>query len=98
MKFKRRPENSPERLDELQYLLYNLYIQNINKENFVEEPKTNLIIRIPVALKMQLESCAADADLTASQVVRSLIREYVKKNYSGDLFAQEKKKRRAAKK
>lgn len=54
---------------------------------------TNLIIRIPVALKQMLESCAAEQDLTSSQVVRGLIRDYVKKNYVGDLFVEEKPKR-----
>lgn len=53
---------------------------------------TNLIIRIPVALKQMLESCSAEQDLTSSQVVRGLIREYVKKNYVGDLFMKEKPK------
>lgn len=59
----------------------------------IKEPMTNLIIRIPVAMKQMLESCAYDQDLTSSQVVRSLIREYVKKNYAGDLFVQEKPRR-----
>lgn len=59
----------------------------------IKEPMTNLIIRIPVALKQMLESCASDQDLTSSQVVRGLIRDYVKKNYVGDLFVQEKPKK-----
>ena len=58
----------------------------------IKEPTTNLIIRIPVHLKAQLESCAADADLTSSQIVRKLIREYVEKNYQGDLFMDVKQK------
>lgn len=59
----------------------------------VKEPMTNLIIRCPVALKQMLDSCAQEQDLTSSQVVRALIRDYVKKNYVGDLFVEEKPKR-----
>lgn len=59
----------------------------------IKEPMTNLIIRIPVAMKQMLESCAAEQDLTSSQIVRGLIREYVKKNYAGDLFVTEKPKK-----
>ncbi len=60
----------------------------------IKEPTTNLIIRIPVQLKAQLESCATDADLTSSQVVRKLIRDYVAKNYQGDLFIDIKNKKK----
>lgn len=41
-----------------------------------------------------LESCAIEQDLTSSQIVRKLIRDYVKDNYSGDLFAIEKPKQK----
>jgi hypothetical protein len=60
----------------------------------IKDPTTNLIIRIPVQLKAQLESCAIDADLTSSQVVRKLIRDYVAKNYQGDLFIDVKNKKK----
>lgn len=59
-----------------------------------KEPMTNLIIRIPEQLKRMLESCATEQDLTSSQIVRKLIRDYVKDNYIGDLFAEEKPKRK----
>ena len=58
----------------------------------IKEPTTNLIIRIPVQLKAQLERCAADADLTASQIVRKLNREKVETEYKGDLFMDVKQK------
>lgn len=60
----------------------------------MNEPQTNLIIRIPTTLKQMLDSCSAEADLTTSQLVRSLIRDYVKKNYVGDLWQEEKPKKR----
>ena len=52
------------------------------------EPMTNLIIRIPEQLKMMLQSCADEKDLTSSQIVRGLIRDYCKANYVGDLFVE----------
>jgi len=60
----------------------------------IKEPMTNLIIRIPVQLKTMLESCAQEQDLTSSQIVRSLLRDYVKKNYVGDLFTEEKPRKK----
>ena len=57
------------------------------------EPMTNLIIRIPERLKMMLQSCADEQDLTASQIVRGLIRDYCKANYIGDLFVEQTKKK-----
>lgn len=63
----------------------------------MDEPMTNLIIRIPVQLKKMLDSCSSEADLTTSQVVRSLIRDYVKKNYVGDLFVEEKPRKKTKK-
>lgn len=62
-----------------------------------KEPMTNLIIRIPEQLKRMLESCADEQDLTSSQIVRKLIRDYVKENYIGELFAEEKPKKRTKK-
>lgn len=62
-----------------------------------KEPMTNLIIRIPEQLKRMLESCADEQDLTSSQIVRKLIRDYVKENFIGDLFANEKPKKRTKK-
>lgn len=62
-----------------------------------KEPMTNLIIRIPEQLKKMLESCADEQDLTSSQIVRKLIRDYVKENFIGDLFANEKPKKRTKK-
>lgn len=64
----------------------------------MKEPMTNLIIRIPEQLKKMLERCADEQDLTSSQIVRKLIRDYVKENYIGELFAEEKPKKRTKKK
>ena len=66
----------------------------ISGGKMIKEPMTNLIIRIPEQLKRMLESCAIEQDLTSSQIVRKLIRDYVKDNYSGDLFAIEKPKQK----
>lgn len=59
-----------------------------------KEPMTNLIIRIPERLKMMLQSCADEQDLTSSQIVRKLIRDYCKANYVGDLFVETVKKKK----
>jgi hypothetical protein len=58
------------------------------------ENDAQLLLKLPKGLKMALESCAQDLDLTTSQLVRKLIRDYTDKNYKGELFAQEKKKRK----
>lgn len=63
----------------------------------LEEPMTNLIIRIPVNLKQMLESCAREKDLTSSQIVRGLIRDYTKKEFVGDLFMGEAKPKKKKK-
>lgn len=60
----------------------------------MKDEQTNLILRIPLNLKKMLDSCALEADLTTSQLVRGLIRDYVKKNYVGDLWQDEKPKKR----
>lgn len=54
-----------------------------------------MLIRLDEVLKEQLLSCAKDQDLSASQLVRKIIREYVKKNYQGDLFAAVETAKRA---
>lgn len=62
----------------------------------MEKEATEILnIRIPVTLKRELESCAQDADLSSSQVVRKLIRDYVAKNYKGDLFLELKKEKKS---
>ncbi|MBR2209865.1 MAG: hypothetical protein IJ896_00090 [Fibrobacter sp.] len=58
------------------------------------ENDAQLLLKLPKGLKMALESCAQDLDLTTSQLVRKLIRDYTDKNYKGELFAQEKKKKK----
>jgi len=58
------------------------------------ENDAQILLKLPKGLKMALESCAQDLDLTTSQLVRKLIRDYTDKNYKGELFAQEKKKRK----
>lgn len=57
------------------------------------ENDVQLLLKLPKGLKMALESCAQDLDLTTSQLVRKLIRDYTDKNYKGELFAQEKKRK-----
>ena len=57
------------------------------------ENDAQLLQKLPKGLKMALESCAQDLDLTTSQLVRKLIRDYTDKNYKGELFAQEKKRK-----
>ncbi len=57
------------------------------------ENDAQLLLKLPKGLKMALESCAQDLDLTTSQLIRKLIRDYTDKNYKGELFAQEKKRR-----
>lgn len=57
------------------------------------ENDAQLLLKMPKGLKLALDSCAQDLDLSTSQLVRKLIRDYTDKNYKGDLFAQEKKKK-----
>ena len=57
------------------------------------ENDAQLLLKLPKGLKMALESCTQDLDLTTSQLVRKLIRDYTDKNYKGELFAQEKKRK-----
>ena len=54
------------------------------------ENDATLLLKLPKGLKLALESCAADADLSTNQLIRKLIRDYVAKNYTGDLFRVEK--------
>lgn len=42
--------------------------------------------RVPADLKRAFEQACKDNDQTASQVIRSLMREYVKKNAQGSLL------------
>lgn len=58
------------------------------------ENDATLLLKLPKGLKLAIESCAADEDLTTSQLIRKLIRNYVDKNYTGnDLFKTEKKRK-----
>ena len=57
------------------------------------ENDATLLLKLPKGLKLAIESCAADEDLTTSQLIRKLIRNYVDKNYTGDLFAGTSKKK-----
>ena len=57
------------------------------------ENDAQLLLKMPKGLKLALDSCAQDLDLTTSQLVRKLIRDYTDKNYKGELFAQEKKRK-----
>lgn len=58
------------------------------------ENDATLLLKLPKGLKLAIENCAADEDLTTSQLIRKLIRNYVDKNYTGnDLFKTEKKRK-----
>ena len=70
-------------------MVYTRYILNIYEVNM--ENDTTLLLKLPKGLKMMIESCARDEDLTTSQLIRRLIRNYADKHYKGDLFAGEKK-------
>ncbi len=61
------------------------------------ENDATLLLKLPKGLKMALESCAADADLSTSQLIRKLIRDYVQNNYTGDLFKEERPRRKRSK-
>lgn len=56
------------------------------------ENDTTLLLKLPKGLKIAIDSCAEEADLSTNQLIRKLIRDYTDKNYKGDLFAQDKKK------
>lgn len=56
------------------------------------ENDAKILLKLPKGLKIAIDSCAEDLDLTTSQLIRKLIRDYTDKNYKGDLFAQDKKK------
>lgn len=51
-----------------------------------KESESRLVLRLPQITKNQLETIAKKKDLTVSQIVRKLIREYVEKNYEQELF------------
>ena len=68
------------------YIRYILNIYEVNMEN-----DTTLLLKLPKGLKMMIESCARDEDLTTSQLIRRLIRNYAEKHYKGDLFAGKEK-------
>lgn len=61
------------------------------------ENDATLLLKLPKGLKLAIESCAADEDLATSQLIRKIIRTYVDKNYTGDLFAAAGKKKAAKK-
>ena len=50
------------------------------------DDNARIVLRLPQATKNQLETIAKKKDLTVSQIVRKLIREYVEKNYEQELF------------
>lgn len=56
------------------------------------ENDAQILLKLPKGLKVAIDSCAEDLDLTTSQLIRKLIRDYADKNYKGELFAQEKKR------
>ena len=53
------------------------------------ENDAKILLKLPKGLKIAVDSCAEDLDLTTSQLIRKLIRDYTDKNYKGDLFAKE---------
>ena len=48
--------------------------------------ESRLVLRLPLETKQQLETIAKKKDLTVSQIVRKLIREYIENNYDQELF------------
>lgn len=54
-----------------------------------------LLLKLPKDLKSALESCADDIDLSTNQLIRKLIRDYVGTHYVGDLFYQERPRKKA---
>ena len=50
--------------------------------------------RVPAELKTSFEAAAKANDLTASQVLRHLMKRYVQDNAQGDLFAKPKRAKR----
>ena len=61
------------------------------------ENDAQILLKLPKGYKIAIESCAADEDLTTSQLIRKLIKNYIDKNYKGDLFAAAGKKTAAKK-
>jgi len=59
------------------------------------ENDATLLLKLPKGLKLALESCAADVDLSTNQLIRKLIRDYVGKNYVGDLFKEERPRKKS---
>lgn len=59
------------------------------------ENDATLLLKLPKGLKSAIESCAADIDLSTNQLIRKLIRDYVAKNYIGDLFREERPRRKS---
>lgn len=50
------------------------------------EEKATINLRVPADLKRVFEDACTRNDQTASQVIRAMMREYVKKNAQGDLL------------
>jgi hypothetical protein len=51
---------------------------------------STLNLRLPADLKAAFDAACAANDQTASQVIRALMREYVKRNAQGDLLGGRK--------
>lgn len=60
----------------------------------IEEKTVQLLVKLPESMKTALDACAKAQDLTTSQVLRQLIREYVNKNYQQDLFSEKKPRKK----
>ena len=50
------------------------------------EDKSTLNLRVPADLKRAFDAACAANDQTASQAIRAMMREYVKKHAQGDLL------------
>ena len=59
------------------------------------ENDATLLLKLPKGLTLALESCAADVDLSTNQLIRKLIRDYVGTHYVGDLFKEERPRKKA---
>jgi hypothetical protein len=71
-------------LDATGFIIYLVCILYIQSDDMSDNATINL--RLPNDLKRAFEDACARNDQTASQVIRAMMREYVKKNAQGDLL------------
>lgn len=67
-----------------------LYIQLIDGVCIMETTPSVMNLRLPADLKKAFEEVCRQNDQTASQVLRAMIRRYIKENAQGDLLGGRK--------